>query len=69
MADYERWVESGCDPETALLIHLEAEDVLAYTPRFTAPQADEYAVLLMNWTECAADVAVEIPDLLTSALR
>lgn len=69
MADYEGWIESGYDPEIALLVHLEAEDVLAYTLRFTATQADEYAVLLMNWTECAADVAVEIPDLLTSALR
>lgn len=69
MADYERWIDSGYDPEIALLVHLEAEDVLAYTLRFTAPQAGEYAVLLMNWTECAADLAVEIPDLLAPALR
>src|SRR5437016_2852151 len=44
VADYERWVDSGYDPETALLVHLEAEDVLAYTLRFTAPQAGAYAV-------------------------
>ena len=69
MADYERWIDSGYDPEIALLVHLEAEDVLAYTLRFTAPQAGEYAVLLMNWNECAADLAVEIPDLLARALR
>ena len=69
MADYERWIDSGYDPEIALLVHLEAEDVLAYTLRFTAPRADEYAVLLMNWTECAADLAIEIPDLLATALR
>ena len=69
MADYERWIDSGYDPEIALLVHLEAEDVLAYTLRFTAPKAGEYAVLLMNWTECAADLVVEIPDLLAQALR
>ena len=46
MADYERWIDSGYDPEIALLVHrLRAEDVLAYTLRFTAPRADEYAVL------------------------
>ena len=69
MADYERWVDSGYDPEIALLVHLEAEDVLAYILRFTAPQAGAYAVLLMNWTECAADLAIEIPDLLATSLR
>src|SRR5262252_1873890 len=25
MADYERWIDSGYDPEIALLVHLEAE--------------------------------------------
>jgi hypothetical protein len=69
MGDYEGWIDSGYDPEVALLVHLEAEDVLAYTLRFTAPRADEYAVLLMNWTECAADLAIEIPDLLAASLR
>ena len=69
MADYERWIDSGYDPEIALLVHLEAEDALAYTLRFTAPRADEYAVLLMNWTECPADLAIEIPDLLATSLR
>jgi hypothetical protein len=69
MADYERWVDSGYDPEIALLVHLEAEDVLAHTLQFTAPQAGEYTVLLMNWTERAADLAIEIPDLLPPALR
>jgi hypothetical protein len=69
MADYERWIDSGYDPEIALLVHLEAEDVVAYTLRFTAPCADEYAVLLMNWTECAADLAIEIPDSLAASLR
>jgi hypothetical protein len=69
MADYERWIDSGYDPEIALLVHLEAEDVLAHSLRFTAPQAGEYAVLLMNWTERAADLAIEIPDLLAQALR
>lgn len=69
MADYERWVDSGYDPEVALLVHLEAEDVTSYRLQFTAPIAGEYAVLLMNWTECAADLVVEIPDLLVSALR
>ena len=69
MADYERWIDSGYDSEVALLVHLEAEDVVAYTLRFTAPSAGEYAVLLMNWTECAADLAIEIPDLLATSLR
>jgi hypothetical protein len=67
-ADYDKWVDSGYDPETALQVHLEAEDVLAYTLRFTAPLAGEYAVLLMNWTECPADLAIEIPDWLAPAL-
>jgi hypothetical protein len=68
-ADYELWVDSGYDPETALLVHLEAEDVLAHTLRFIAPSDGEYAVVLMNWTECPADVAVEIPDFLAITLR
>jgi hypothetical protein len=69
MADYEQWIDSGYDPEIALLVHLEAEDVVAYTLRFTAPQAGEYAVLLMNWTESPADLAIEILDMLLPALR
>jgi hypothetical protein len=67
-SDYHRWVDSGYDPEIAFLVHLEAEDILAYTLRFTAPVGGEYAVLLMNWTECPADVVVEIPDRLEPAL-
>jgi hypothetical protein len=67
--DYFQWVDSGYDPEVALLVHLEAEDVLAHILRFTAPTSGEYAVLLMNWNECPADLAIEIPDWLTSALR
>jgi hypothetical protein len=62
VADYERWVDSGYDPEIGLPVHLEAEDVLAYTLRFIAPQKGEYAVLLMNWTATPADLAVEVPD-------
>ena len=65
MADCERWIDSGYDPEIALLVHLEAEDVL----RFTATQAGECAVLQMNWNGGAADLAIEIPDLLAQALR
>src|ERR1700730_4342281 len=34
MADYERWIDSGYDPEVELLVHLQADDVLAYTLRF-----------------------------------
>ena len=68
-SDYDRWVDSGYDPEIALLVHLEAEDTLAYTLRFTTPVPGEYAVLLMNWTECPADLAIEIPDWLEPALR
>lgn len=67
-ADYDRWVDSGYDPEAALVVHLEAEDVLAHRLRFTAPIPGEFAVLLMNWTESSADLAIEIPDWLTSAL-
>ena len=67
--DYDRWVDSGYDPEIALLVHLEAEDVLAYTLRFAAPIPGEYVVLLMNWTEWAADLAIEIPDWLERALQ
>lgn len=67
--DYDSWVDSSYDPEIALGVHLEAEDVLAPTLRFTAPVAGEYAVLLMNWTECPADLAIEIPDWLATALR
>jgi hypothetical protein len=69
IANYEQWVDSDYDPEIALLIHIEAEDVLSHKLRFTAPQAGEYAVLLMNWMECPADVVVEIPDFLAPALR
>lgn len=68
-SDYDRWVDSGYDPKTALSVHLEAEDVLVYTVRFTASVSGEYAVLLMNWTECPADLAIEIPDWLEPALR
>ena len=67
-SDYDQWVDSGYDPEVALLVHLEAEDVLAHTLRFTAPLPGEYAVLLMNWSECPADLAIEIPDWLGPAL-
>ena len=45
MADYERWIDSGYDPEIALLVHLEAEDVLASKRtliiRPTAPGASD----------------------------
>jgi len=68
-SDYDRWVDSGYDPEIAFSVHLEAEDVRAYTLRFTAHLPGEYAVLLMNWTECPADLAIEIPDWLETALR
>ena len=66
--DYDHWVDSGYDPEIGLLVHLEAEDVLAHTLRFRALAAGEYAVLLMNWTDCSADLAIEIPDWLAPAL-
>ncbi len=66
--DYDRWVDSGYDPEVALGVHVEAEDVLAHTLRFSAPLPGEYAVLLMNWTESPADLAIEIPDWLATAL-
>ncbi len=67
-SDYHRWVDSGYDAEIAFSVHLEAEDIFSYTLQFTAPAAGEYAVLLMNWTECPADVVVEIPDWLEQAL-
>jgi hypothetical protein len=67
-SDYDRWLDSGYDAEIAFSVHLEAEDVLAYTLRFTASTKGEYAVLLMNWTECPADIVVEIPDWLNRAL-
>ena len=66
--DYDHWVDSGYDPEIGLLVHLEAEDVLAHTLRFRALTAGEYAVLLMNWTDSSADLAIEIPDWLAPAL-
>ena len=66
--DYDHWVDSGYDPEIGLLVHLEAEDVLAHTLRFRALAAGEYAVLLMNWTDTPADLAIEIPDWLVPAL-
>jgi hypothetical protein len=65
---YDDWVESGYDSEIGLLVHLEAEDVLTYMLRFRALAAGEYVVLLMNWTECPADLAIEIPDWLAVAL-
>ena len=68
-SDYDRWLDSGYDAEIAFSVHLEAEDVLAYTLRFTASMKGEYAVLLMNWTECPADIVVEIPDWLNRALQ
>lgn len=67
--DYDHWVDSGYDPEIGLLVHLEAEDVLAHTLRFRALAAGEYAVLLMNWTESPADLAIEIPDWLAPVLQ
>ena len=67
-SDYDRWVDSGYDPEVGLLVHLEAEDVLSHTLRFTAILPGEYAVLLMNWTEHPADLAIEVPDWLATAL-
>jgi hypothetical protein len=66
--DYDQWVDSGYDPEIGLLVHLEAEDVLAHTLRFRALAPGEYAVLLMNWTDFPADLAIEIPDWLAPAL-
>ena len=68
-ADYELWVDSGYDPNIGLLVHVEAEDVLAYTLHFVAPRAGEYVILLMNWTEHSADLAIEIPDLVAPSLR
>jgi hypothetical protein len=68
MENYWRWVDSGYSLEFALTVYTEVVDVLAYTVRFTAPVAGDYAVLVMNWTDHAADVAVEIPDLLSSPL-
>jgi len=68
-ADYELWVDSGYDPNIGLLVHVEAEDVLAYTLHFVAPRAGEYVVLLMNWTEHSADLAIEIPDFLVPSFR
>ena len=67
-SDYDHWVDFGYDPEIGLLVHLEAEDVLAHALRFRALAAAEYVVLLMNWTESAADLAIEIPDWLAPAL-
>ena len=67
--DYDHWVDSGYDPEIGLLVHLEAEDVLANTLRFRALAAGEYVVLLMNWTKYPADLAIEIPDWLPPALE
>lgn len=66
--DYDHWVDSGYDAEIGLLVHLEAEDVLAHTLQFRALTAGEYAVLLMNWTDTPADLAIEIPDWLAPAL-
>ena len=56
------------DPDIGLFVHLEAEDVLAHTLRFRVLGAGEYIVLLMNWTESPADLAIEIPDWLAPAL-
>lgn len=67
--DYDHWVDSGYDPEIGLLVHVEAEDVLAHTLRFRALAAAEYAVVLMNWTESPADLAIEVPDWLARALQ
>jgi hypothetical protein len=66
--DYDRWVDSGYDPEIGLLVHLEAEGVLTHTLRFRALASGEYVVLLMNWTDSSADLAIEIPDCLAPAL-
>ena len=61
-------MDSGYDPEIGLLVHLEAEDVLAHTLRFRALAAGEYTVLLMNWTDSPADLAIEVPDWLARVL-
>src|SRR5215468_8815423 len=66
--DYDHWVDCDYDPEIGLQVHLEAEDVLAHTLRFRALATGEYAVLLMNWTDSSADLAIEIPDWLAPAL-
>jgi hypothetical protein len=67
-SDYDRWVDSGYDPEIGLLVHMEAEDVVAHTLQLKAPMAGEYVVLLMNWAHTQADIAIEIPDWLPPAL-
>jgi hypothetical protein len=46
----------------------EIDNQAAASVQFTASKKGEYAVLLMNWTECPADIVVEIPDWLNRAL-
>jgi hypothetical protein len=61
-ANYHQWVESGYDPEIGHTVHVASEDVLAHSVRFRADQPGEFAVILMNWTDHPADLAIEIPD-------
>ena len=69
LEDFEHWVDSGYDPEIELPVYCEFEDVTVRTLTFNAPHRGEYAVVLMNWTDCAADLILEIPDHTVSALR
>jgi hypothetical protein len=60
--EYDRWVDSGFSPEHSVAVYREAEDVASHKLRFTAPMTGEFVVLLMNWSDVDADVAVEAND-------
>jgi hypothetical protein len=56
--EYEGWADAGCDPEMPLKIYCEVLDGKSYTFAFITPRQDNYAVVLMNWTEETANVVV-----------
>ena len=59
---YESWIDSGYDPECAPGVFIQEEQMSAGAIRFTPAVADEYAVVVMNWSDRLVDVAVYVPD-------
>jgi hypothetical protein len=61
-AEYLGWVDSGFDPGHPVRIYVEAEEVVRHQIRFTAPRNGDFVVLLMNWNDRDAEVAVKATD-------
>jgi hypothetical protein len=60
MSDYEAWTSAVRHPGQPLLVYTEALDTLGHAIEFVAPEDASYAVVLLNDSANAVDVAVEI---------